>query len=848
MKKRILYLCIEAVALSFLFLQQVNAEEGINYIKERPMTEAEIASQKEMEPELYDNFIEDFNFLPSDIQTFDYLPQHYDSREQGIVSDVKNQGNWGCCWAVSAVDAAGINAASQNMQCNTDYSEGHLAYFFYNRVNDPLNNTDGDKNILPNGGHYLKNGGNTMLAAQSLATWSGFADESVMPFEPYTELITPDSDASYNDNAILKNAMYLSDSIYEIKNAICQYGAVSINYYHDDNYYNYNTAAYCNPVDRGSNHAVVLVGWDDNYAKENFLANGNVLDNGAWIVKNSWSQAWGDNGYFYLSYENISTNNGIVFEVQPTDTYDHNYQYDGTGGGGYTSIRNQEKISNIYHVKGNNRGGQECLKAIGITLFDSNIDYAVQIYRNLSDLSDPESGEKVLENPVTGRTQTAGIKTIELENEIYLNQGETYSVVIQMNNSQSNSVRIGVEGNSDYGWVAFLAGLEKEESYIYRNSKWIDLYNSALCARIKAFTDDVDVEVESIKLSQNEVILNKGEEVELTADIFPQNDNIHITWASDNQNVAQTENGVISAVGPGKCIITAKAGDKTAICNVKVKPESPSLLEVKSMDQNRISITWKKCEGVDGYMIYRQGPERKQMIHYKNILSNNQTSFIDMGLKSGEYYFYRVYSYFTASEGEKILSDSKGYKYAKPILPAVSGLKAECAGKNRVNLSWKGIAGAEGYLLYRQVGKGKFVYKGMTKAEKYLDTTASAEEYNFYRICPYFTKDGAKIPGATNKYVFAKGITAAVKNLRASKVQAGIKLTWEKSPTAEGYLIYAQKNGKYGYCGMTTRGTTYIDKKALKNMYNFYWIFPYHMNESGKMIVGQTGKYVAGTL
>lgn len=54
------------------------------------------------------------------------------------------------------------------------------------------------------------------------------------------------------------------------------------------------------------------------------------------------------------------------------------------------------------------------------------------------------------------------------------------------------------------------------------------------------------------------------------------------------------------------------------------------------------------------------------------------------------------------------------------------------------------------------------------------------------------------------------------------------------SSGAEGYLIYAQKNGKYGYVGMTTKGTAFTDIKALDADYNYYWMFPYITNSTGK--------------
>ena len=224
-----------------------------------------------------------------------------------------------------------------------------------------------------------------------------------------------------------------------------------------------------------------------------------------------------------------------------------------------------------------------------------------------------------------------------------------------------------------------------------------------------------------------------------------------------------------------------------------------------------------------------------------NVVKNNERK---TGSNLGEEYYFH-----SAASGEFIDFD-KNVKLITyiPSVGKVTGLAAASAGKNKVKLTWNAVDGAEGYLVYAQKD-GKYGYVGMTtQGTTFTDTKALDSDYNYYWVFAYAKDDGGFMhAGACEKYVYAKGVTLAVTNLKASSVTGGVKLSWTASSGADGYLVYGiRPGGSYGYIGMTTKGTTYTDTKASKTDYTFYWVFPYHKASDGSMIVGGTAKYTYG--
>lgn len=204
----------------------------------------------------------------------------------------------------------------------------------------------------------------------------------------------------------------------------------------------------------------------------------------------------------------------------------------------------------------------------------------------------------------------------------------------------------------------------------------------------------------------------------------------------------------------------------------------------------------------------------------------------------------------TSPDGKKVVNPTtKEVVVEKERLAAVENLKASSS-VGKVKLTWSEVKDAEGYLIYGIRGGGnKYGYIGMTSKTSFVNVKALTSDYNYYWVFAYCKDENGKMyPGLTAHYVYGKAQKcAAVTDLKASSVKGGVKLTWTKSAGAEGYLVYGIHPGeKYGYIGMTTKGTTFTDKKASSTDWNFYWVFPYHTDSNGNKVVGGTPKYVYG--
>lgn len=464
--------------------------ENIDYILGRPMTDeerqAQLAPLQNLdafapEPEVDSNI---------GIASYALYPGTYNANEERFVTEVKNQRNTSLCWAFSLASNLETSLLTRE-QKYYDLSEEQLAYFWANRVNDPLGNTPNDKITRTQSDYHGT--GNGRVASFFLSTWSGMTTEEKVPFQS-SAVTWPDS-LAYDTSAYMEDAIFSQYTVDRTKQLLMEYNSVSAMIYMLDNYYYPDTASYSCPQSGLVNHAVTIVGWDDTYSKENFPSASGVNNDGAWIVKNSYGKNWGKNGYFYLSYEDKSITNLVSNTAVTTPAYPNNYFYDGAAAGTVTfpgkTINNGYYVSNIFKATAGN-GKDEELGEIVTAVPQDNTDFQIQVYTDLKNTSDPTSGTPAYAEPVDYTQPLAGIHTIHLNTPVKIPQGTFYSVVIRIPDG-SNKFYVEKTTTST-SWFTATAGIDPDQSFFSTSGKkWYDAGNQYNCCfSVKAHTKTLD--------------------------------------------------------------------------------------------------------------------------------------------------------------------------------------------------------------------------------------------------------------------------------------------------------------------------------------------------------------------
>jgi len=392
------------------------------------------------------------------------LPLLYDYRQNNRAPIIKDQGSLGTCWAVASLSA--LESTLLPSESNV-FAADHMS------IQNSFTNSQND------GGDY------TMCMAY-LTSWQGPILEVD---DPYGDETSPDDIDSVKH---VQEVQLIGEKNYEkVKEAIFKYGAVQssihltlTNPYSESIYYNGDESAYCYTGENAANHEIIIIGWDDTYPAENF--NGNTKKDGAFICQNSWGIEFGENGIFYVSYEdtNIGLYNVVYTRVEDADNYDNIYQTDLCGWVGQIGY-NQK---NIFFANAYIAAVREELRAVGFYTTIENINYEIYIVKKFEDTDSFENKELMQK----GSIDNSGYYTIDLKESIPLEEGEKYAVIVNVI-SESNEATAAVEyavGNVRNEDLADGEGYISPEGTVYVRTE--TAYESNVC--LKVYTNNISGE------------------------------------------------------------------------------------------------------------------------------------------------------------------------------------------------------------------------------------------------------------------------------------------------------------------------------------------------------------------
>ena len=451
------------------------------------------------------------------------LPKRFDLRDWGWVSSVKNQGQMGACWAfgiTSALESVLIRYAN----ITYDFSENNLqnTMIRYSKYGPAI----------------MAESGNTIFGELYYSSWLGVSPAA---YDAYDELgkisplIATPEDVHMKDIVLVPPRMNSTDNEL-LKWALLDYGALAVNYYHDFNpsYYNETTYGYYNYEIPSTNHVVCLIGWDDTFPKENFVET--PPGDGAFIIKNSWGTDWAEEGFFYISYYDVSLammSYSLTFDLKNNNDYDMIYQHEIC----YNLTSNDSYAMNKFVADENALIGAVGSFVMGVDSYDFSILV---------------NGEKVYEQ--NGTYDYEGYVTVPLDEYIPVKKGDEFAVISKCTYHHFGIIRTHAQPNVSF---ASNDGVE-----------WEDVSTQNVAAMIKVYTFDLDIYTEDlVKIYKND---SKFE-----ANVGAANETVTFEINGKNYTRISDENGTASMainLGPGDYTIKTTFNGTTVENTITVLP------------------------------------------------------------------------------------------------------------------------------------------------------------------------------------------------------------------------------------------------------------------------------------
>lgn len=434
--------------------------------------------------------------------------------DHGKVSKAHDQEKTNMCWTFATTSTIESSLLiEQNKE--VDLSEKHIDYSTIYTLDD------GTKNPF---GYYSKTkdvGGNYYLSGAYLSAGRGPILETKLPWSTSTSsksnTLNQKSDYYVNEIDYISSKSCDANTILAIKKNLTEYGAMGAQIYAETpTYVSNDKLSYYYNGNNTINHALTIVGWDDDYSASNFKTT--PKGNGAWLTKDTYPTIFTGNstipaGYHYVSYydTNICTNLMSAYKVETT-SFDNKYTNNIHGFSGNIATTDASSIifKNIY-TKQNNASE----KLSKVNIFTGYPGDKYEIY--YSDVDDYSKAVKIGEGTATkeGYTSINTSKNISITSEkfyIYLKYTTAYTEVDTGKTYHVFPVETFASSSTAEDKWYYVANKPSGVSYYSIDStSWIDTTtNNSLqfYPVISAFTKNETENIEIKNTTKNPIDLN----------------------------------------------------------------------------------------------------------------------------------------------------------------------------------------------------------------------------------------------------------------------------------------------------------------------------------------------------
>jgi C1A family cysteine protease len=468
--------------------------------------------------------------------------ERYDPRPLSLMTSVKNQYSLNICWSFAGT---GVLESFLKLKGygDEDLSEEFTRWWaMYNSSGYGYNRGSRD-------------GGPTQIMPGYLTSWQGIKEESDIPLQTSYYSTRPANMDTAEGKYNVTDLVYVNNSRESVKKAIVNYGGVASTYCEYPLYLNNSTSSYyCYDTNNTANHNIVIVGWNDNYSKDNFNEVNRPLNNGAWLIKNSWGNNNSEGGYFWISYEDkfilSETASKLNYAIKGVEKVDKNkrvYQFDEYGATSNLLLTNnsgkaqQMLYANVFDFDSEH----QILDEIMFNSTSKGAKYTLYYAPVVDNLPQLEFDKMI---PLKqGIIDDAGYMTEDI-NDFPLPTGKG-AIAVYLDNSINNAqVSLGCEANLTYkgGTAAYKAEAKVGESFVYSDNELIDIN--------KSFTDTPrSLTIKAITKKSSDASLAKVEVNGINAQLANNGYSIELPYSSLNSNAvlklqAQNQNAKITSI------------------------------------------------------------------------------------------------------------------------------------------------------------------------------------------------------------------------------------------------------------------------------------------------------------